>query len=48
MIDRLFPNLGNFGSTVRPVVILPLATWTKLCQEIPELATMQFEVGTAE
>lgn len=43
-----FPNLGNFGSSVKPVVIIPLATWTELCQRIPALATTPFEVGSAE
>ncbi len=40
------PNVGNFGSTVRPVVILPLETWQKLCAVLPSLAAEQFEVGT--
>jgi len=40
------PVLGSFGSTVRPVVVIPMATWTKLCKDIPELGAMQFEVGS--
>lgn len=43
-----FPVLGNFGATIAPVVVLPMATWTKLCKEIPELGKRQFEVGTAD
>jgi hypothetical protein len=34
------------GSTVRPVVILPMETWTALCREIAALGAKQFEVGT--
>lgn len=40
-----FPSLGTFGKSVAPVVILPLETWQRLCREIPELGTRQFEVG---
>jgi hypothetical protein len=40
------PVLGNFGGSIKPVVILPMATWTKLCREIPELGQRQFDVGT--
>lgn len=43
-----YPNLGSFGSTIRPVVIVPMATWTELCRRIPELATTQFEVGSLD
>jgi hypothetical protein len=42
-----FPVMGNFGRTIRPVVIIPTATWRQLCQENPALATTQFEVGEA-
>lgn len=41
------PVIGSFGATIRPVVIIPLETWNQLCQEIPALATQQFEVGAA-
>lgn len=41
-----FPVLGNFGTRERGVVIIPVETWTALCEEIPALAAMQFEVGT--
>jgi hypothetical protein len=40
------PNLGNFGSSIQPVVIIPLAAWQKLCADIPALAATEFEVGT--
>lgn len=40
------PVLGTFGAKVRPVVILPMETWTALCREIPELGAKQFEVGS--
>lgn len=40
------PSLGSFGQTERPVVIIPLPTWQKLCAENPALAATQFEVGS--
>ena len=40
------PVLGTFGATIRPVVVVPLETWKRLCAEIPELAAQQFEVGS--
>lgn len=42
------PVLGSFGATVRPVVILPMETWTKLCRDIPALGATQFEVGSED
>lgn len=42
------PVVGNFGRTIAPVVIMPMATWTRLCQQIPELGRMQFEVGSED
>lgn len=42
------PSLGNFGYTERPVMIMPLETWTALCKEIPELGRKQFEVGSED
>lgn len=42
------PVLGSFGATIRPVVIVPMETWTKLCREIPELGARQFEVGSED
>jgi hypothetical protein len=41
-----FPSLGQFGYTSRDVVIFSMETWTQLCEDIPALATAQFEVGT--
>lgn len=43
-----FPVVGTFGATVRNVVIFDVATWTRLCQDVPQLQTTQFEVGTLE
>lgn len=40
-----FPSLGSFGARTGEVVIIPLASWKRLCEEIPDLATRQFEVG---
>ena len=42
------PSLGSFGSTIRNVVIVPVETWTTLCQENPALAATKFEVGAYE
>ena len=42
------PVMGSFGSQIRQVVIIPVATWTRLCQEIPGLAATTFEVGSYE
>jgi hypothetical protein len=41
-----FPSLGAFGSTSGPVVIMTVATWERLCAEIPELSRRPFEVGS--
>jgi hypothetical protein len=43
-----FPSLGTFGASVKPIVIMHMETWQKLCREIPELAARQFEVGSQE
>jgi len=40
------PVIGTFGAQVRPVVIVPMETWTALCREIPALGAKQFEVGS--
>ncbi len=40
-----FPSLGTFGASEAPVVIMTMETWTRLCQDIPQLQTTQFEVG---
>jgi hypothetical protein len=42
---RGFPVLGNMGSEIRGVVIIPVEQWTALCKRIPELGATQFEVG---
>lgn len=42
------PVLGNFGASEKPVVIIPLETWKKLCADVPQLQTTQFEVGSYE
>jgi hypothetical protein len=43
-----FPFFNAFGYQYRDVIVIPAATWTQLCREIPELATREFEVGTEE
>ena len=42
------PVLGTMGATVQPVVVMTMATWNRLCADVPALQTMQFEVGTFE
>lgn len=42
------PVLGTFGRTVEPVVIMRMETWKKLCEDVPQLQTTQFEVGSVE
>lgn len=42
------PVLGSFGATTQPVVIFQMATWKKLCEDVPQLQTTQFEVGSFE
>lgn len=41
-----FPSVGNFGATVKPVVIMSMETWKRLCADVPQLQTTQFNVGT--
>ncbi len=41
-----FPSLGNFGASIKPVVIFSMATWQQLCKDVPQLQTTQFEVGS--
>jgi hypothetical protein len=43
-----FPFFNTFGYQHRDVVVIPMATWTQLCREIPELGTREFEVGTED
>lgn len=40
------PSLGTFGATEAPVVIMTLETWKRLCADVPQLQTTQFEVGS--
>lgn len=42
------PSLGTFGATESPVVIFKLETWKKLCADVPQLQSTQFEVGSYE
>lgn len=39
------PVLGTFGGSIRGVVIFEMETWNRLCKEIPQLQTTEFEVG---
>lgn len=43
-----FPVLGTFGKSEAPIVMMHATTWTRLCNEIPALAAMYFEVGSVE
>ena len=40
------PVVGSFGRTIEPVVIIPIKTWTRLCNDVEAIKTTQFEVGT--
>ena len=40
-----FPVVGTFGKTTKPVVIMTTETWKQLCKDVPQLQTMQFNVG---
>ena len=40
-----FPSVGTFGASESNVVIMTTATWKKLCEDVPQLQTTQFEVG---
>lgn len=42
------PVLGTFGARTEPVVIMTAETWKQLCDRVPALQTMEFEVGTYE
>lgn len=39
------PVVGTFGRTIQPVVIMRMETWTRLCQDVPQLQTTMFDVG---
>lgn len=41
-----WPVVGTFGARIGAVIILEADTWKQLCEAIPELAAMEFEVGT--
>jgi hypothetical protein len=43
-----FPSLGSFGKSIAPVVIFKMETWKRLCADVPQLQTTQFEVGAEE
>lgn len=40
------PVISGFGTTARPVVIMEMGTWKKLCADHPTLATERFNVGS--
>ena len=40
------PVLGSFGAKEEVVVIFKIADWKKLCEDVPQLQTTQFEVGS--
>ena len=42
------PVLGSFGARIESVVIMTMETWKRLCADVPQLQTTQFEVGTYE
>jgi hypothetical protein len=41
-----FPVLGSFGASEKAVVIMTVETWKRLCADVPQLQTTQFEVGS--
>lgn len=43
-----FPVVGSFGAKTEGVVIMKLADWTAMCNEVEALKTRQFEVGHYE
>lgn len=43
-----FPVVGSFGGSIRGVVIFDVATWKRLCHDVPQLQTTMFEVGSYE
>ncbi len=43
---RGVPVMGSFGSTSGHVVIFTIEAWKKLCEDVPQLQTTQFEVGS--
>ncbi len=45
---RGVPVMGTFGSRSGNVVIFTVGAWKKLCEDVPQLQTTQFEVGSYE
>jgi len=43
---RGVPVMGQFGSRSGNVVVFSMAAWKKLCEDVPQLQTTQFEVGS--
>lgn len=43
-----FPVVGTFGTRTGQVVIFSTAEWKRLCEDVPQLQTTQFEVGSYE
>lgn len=43
-----FPSLGTFGRSETNVVIFTMETWKRLCQDVPQLQTTYFEVGSQD
>jgi hypothetical protein len=42
------PVLGNMGSSIKGVVVMTTDEWKRLCADVPQLATTQFNVGSFE
>lgn len=40
------PVMGAMGRSIESVIVIKTETWNKLCEDIPQLGTTQFEVGT--
>jgi hypothetical protein len=40
------PVVGTMGSSIRTVILIETDMWKRLCEEVPQLQTTQFEVGT--
>jgi hypothetical protein len=40
-----FPSIGTFGASENNVVIMTTETWKRLCADVPQLQTTEFEVG---
>lgn len=42
------PVLGTMGSRIEEVIVIRVETWKRLCEDVPQLQTTLFEVGTFE